>query len=132
MIELREMRGPLIYSIAVTIVAVGAIGFGIGFVVSGALDDDSEVARATNAPQSTEYEPRLTATEAAAKAKAWVIDRARNEGASESVITSLQRLDCDGQDFNAGDRAWIVLCRYQESSYTLRVYDQSEEVESVR
>jgi len=54
------MKGPLIYSVAVTILAVGAIGFLGGFLVYGTFDDQPEAAKESDAPGQTRYDPRLT------------------------------------------------------------------------
>ncbi|TMB64494.1 MAG: hypothetical protein E6J43_13420 [Chloroflexi bacterium] len=126
------MKGPIIYSVAVTILAVAAIGALAVFLVSGAFDDQPQAATATTTPGPTHYDPSLTSSEAAAKAKGWIIDRARITGATDEVIKSLQKLNCDGRDFNTGDRAWIVVCQFAEATYTLRVYDELGLVEIVR
>jgi len=126
------MKGPLIYSVAVTILAVGAIGFVGGFLVYGTFDDQPDAAKESDAPGQTRYDPTLTSSEAAAKAKRWVIERARITGATDKALTSLQKLNCDGRDFNTEDSAWIVVCHFNEATFTLRVYDESGQVEVVR
>jgi hypothetical protein len=131
------MKGWVVYSVVVTVVAVGAIGVAAGFAISRATDSNTEAVQATAAPtaqpQATDYVPRLTGIEAAAKAK----QRLLNTLASATDSTSEQRAvvskaSCSAEDFNQRDLAWIVVCRVTATgSITYKVSDATGEVEFV-
>ncbi len=52
------MKGWVVYSVLITILAVGALGFGIGFVVSGAMDEGND-AQGARAPLVTKPQHRV-------------------------------------------------------------------------
>ena len=128
------MKVWVIYSVAVTIVAVAGISFAVGVVVTGALDDNGSAnvqataeptAPPTQRPEPTEYAPRLTGAEAAAAVKAEFL---RLDTPEEKAI-GLQ-LECDPEDFNQQQQTWIVSCQHAPTgfSFRARVDDRTGEV----
>lgn len=108
------MKRWVVYTIAVTIVAVAGVSFAVGVVVTGALDDDGSAnVQATEAPterptsrptpEPTEYAPRLKGLEAATLVDSVLTDA--NPG-SESWPDWV----CWPGDFNVDERAWPITC----------------------
>jgi len=111
-------------SLIITVVAVG-LAFAAGFVLSRTLDDEPN-----------KYSPRLTRAEAEATASAYIRQEAeRLEDATGEPAFTFRALrqsgECEVEEFNAINRAWIVICTSSGLSVTLRVFDDREEVELV-
>jgi hypothetical protein len=134
------MKGWVVYTIAVTIVAVAGVSFAVGVVVTGALDDDGSAnVQATEAPterptsrptsrptpEPTEYAPRLTGAEAAGLFKAEL----RNVLTSErpDLLGILNQFACDPEDYNTLDRTWIVRCTNGTVEFRGKVSDETGE-----
>lgn len=129
------MKGWVVYSTVVSVIAVGAIGVAVGFAVSGATGHSDPKVEATAIPTTpptpapTEYVPRLTGTEAAAKAKS-VFTALPGPTTSDALRRQLYGMSCSATDFNQRDLAWDVVCKVPDSAttFTLKVADATGQV----
>jgi hypothetical protein len=131
------MKGWVVYSLVVSVIAVGAIGVAAGFAISKATDNSDPkieatvttvpTARPTATPTAapTEYVPRLTGSEAASKAK----DMLYNAASTDQERSAILALVCESEDFNKTDRAWIVGCAAFGITSRFKVYDSTGAVE---
>jgi hypothetical protein len=116
------MKIWVVYSLIVTVLAVAAGSFALGVVISGGFDD-SKVAPATEPPterpqpEPTEYQPRLTATEAASKAKAYLLTP--RSSPSADLARFFQGFSCETRDFNGNNLTWIVVCTRSNPDYDI-------------
>jgi hypothetical protein len=105
------MKGWVVYSIVVSVIAVGAIGVAVGFAVSRATDHSGPKVEATATAVQltagpTEFVPQLTGSEAAAKAHNYLLAGTKDA----TTLGYFIGFKCTEEDFNQRDQTWIVGC----------------------